>query len=884
VEAADWNSIKNLYEAARQLPAEAREALLRASGASPGVLVEVRSLLAVLDAAADFIETPALASLSADDKAEVAEELGLEVPLMGTRIGPYDIERELGRGGMGVVYQARRVDGEYRQIVAIKVVRAGMDSAAVLRRFRAERQILATLIHPNIARLLDGGRLPDGRPYLVLEYVNGTPITTFCDDRQLPLPARLALFCGACAAVDHAHQAQVIHRDIKPGNILVTADGTPKLLDFGIAKLLTPGDSEGADLTHTLGRVLTPEYAAPEQVRGDPVSVATDVYALGVVLHELLTGRRPRHDAPAPAAEASRPSTIASTGLEDTAAVSAARATSPTKLAQALRGDLDAIVLTAIRHDPSERYPSAHHLADDVERYLHGRPIAARKYGWRYGVARFIRRHRTAVVAVGVAIGAGTAATLWQGYEADRERARAVQLLQEARDLAGTLLFDDDDAAPGAIVARERLVTRALTTLDRLADQATDDVALQRQLAAAYVRIGDVQSRLHGPNLGDTAGALHSYARAKDIGARLVRAHETDPDLRLDLAVSEIRLGDAVGKMGRAADALEQYRTALSQIAQVVAADPSSVRGRDELSRAHRMVGQALLKAGDLDGALARFDEARTIREHLVAEHPANLKYRRDLGAVHQSIGFTRTEQEDHEGALRSYQTFLTMARAVAAAAPDDPVMRRHLMQGYWWTGIGWGGVGNARESLRHLARAFEIAQAAWRADPRNVQARNDLADAYMERGNAHSLAGTLPAALADYRDAIVHYRAIADSDPTNRHAPRQVQYTAQHLAAAQAAAGNRRGALATYRDTVKALTTLSAADPTNAELQLDLVRSHRRIAELLLRDRAAADAIAALTEARRLLEPLARRFPTNRRIERDLAWVVGQTSGRRSP
>lgn len=868
MDSTEWDHIKDLYHAARRLPAEAREAMLCASGASAVVLGEVRSLLEVLDAASDFIETPALASLSADDKADVAEELGLELSLVGTRIGPYDIDRELGRGGMGVVYQARRADGEYQQVVAIKVVRGGMDSAAVLRRFRAERQILATLTHPNIARLLDGGRMPDGRPYLVLEYVDGIPITNFCDDRQLPIPARLALFCGACAAVEHAHQALVIHRDIKPGNILVTADGTPKLLDFGIAKLLTPGDSDGAPLTHTQGRMLTPEYAAPEQARGDPVSVATDVYALGVVLHELLTGRRPQNDASGPAGEASRPSAVV----------------------RALRGDLDAIVLTAIRHDPSERYPSALHLADDVDRFLTGRSIAARTYGWRYRAGRFIRRHRVAAVAIciaGVAITAGFAAVSWHRYEADRERARAGQLLQEARELAGTLLLDADDAGAGvsgAIVARERLVTRALTALDRLASQAVDDVALQRQLAVAYIRIGDVQSRLHGPNLGDTAAARDSYARARDTGRRLVDAHKADPDLRLDLAVSEMRLGDVVGKMGRAAEALGQYQAALTLIAQVVAADPSSMRGRDELSRAHRMVGQALLKSGDLDGALARFQEARQIREQLVVERPVELAFRRDLGSVHQSIGFVRTEQEDYAGALRSYQTFLTLARAVAEAAPNDPVMRRHLMKGHWWTGFGWSSVGNAEQSLRHHDQAFEIAADTWRADPRNVQARNDLADAYMERGNARALARNLHAAIADYRDAILHYRAVGEADPTNSHARRQVQYTAQHLAAAQATAGNRVSALATYRDTVVALTTLSAADPANAELQLDLARSYRRIAELRLRDRASADAVAALTEARRLLEPLAGRFPTNRKIERDLAWVLARMPGSRRP
>jgi serine/threonine protein kinase len=365
----------------------------------------------------------------------------------GERLGPYEVERLVGRGGMGSVFLARRADGQFDQQVAIKVLRRDAAGEEPRRHFLAERQILARLSHPNIARVFDGGLTAGGRPYLVMEYVEGTPIDRFCDARRLGIRERLLLFSAVCGAVHYAHRNMVIHRDLKPGNILVTADGRPKLLDFGVAKLLAAGD-EGATLTRTWWLPMTPDYASPEQVRGDPVTTASDVYALGVLLYELLSGHRPHQFGRRAPAEILRvlsevepvPPSHAIMTVEEgegqkgefarvtPKGVAWARSTDPRTLERRLKGDLDTIVLKALRKEPERRYGGAGDLAADIERYLEGRPVAARPDTVGYRLAKFVRRHRaaTAVAATILLSLAGIAATMAvQAHLVARERDRA---------------------------------------------------------------------------------------------------------------------------------------------------------------------------------------------------------------------------------------------------------------------------------------------------------------------------------------------------------------------------------------------------------------------------------------------------------------------------
>ena len=471
----EWRKVEELLDAALELGLGERRRLLdEACAGAPELRREVEELLACEGPTDGFLDAPALA-LSADffDDETPGEARA------GQTIGRYRIVREIGRGGMGAVYLAERADGEFEQRVALKVVRRSFADTDLARRFRQERQILASLNHPNVARLLNGGVSSDGEPYLVMEYVEGARIDDYCDSRNLSTEERLRLFVEVCRGVSYAHQHLVVHRDIKPSNILVTPEGTPKLLDFGIAKLVLPQEEAGAGLTLTGAHAMTPDYASPEQVRGLPVTTATDVYSLGVLLYELLTGRRPYRLTTGTAAEVARavceeeperPSRAAAQfGLEwgrgdggtrgrgdggkETAASDIAPSphrplsSSPphhvspspkpaTRNPKLLRGDLDNVVLMAMRKEPQRRYASVAQLAEDVRRHLEGRPVAARKDTLGYRASKFVRRNRVGVAAASlvlVALVAGIVATAWQARRARGEARVAAQERDRAR-------------------------------------------------------------------------------------------------------------------------------------------------------------------------------------------------------------------------------------------------------------------------------------------------------------------------------------------------------------------------------------------------------------------------------------------------------------------
>ncbi|MCM3878095.1 MAG: serine/threonine protein kinase, partial [Thermoanaerobaculia bacterium] len=427
-----WRDVQRLFHEALERPRAERAAFVSGAAAGDAELeAEVASLLASADTDEGFLETPARPPP--------------ETPR--SRIGPYDVVREIGHGGMGTVFLAMRADEQFKKRVAIKVVRRGMDTEAVLRRFRQERQILAGLDHPNIARLLDGGNTEDSLPYLVMEYVEGEPVTTWCERRGIGVREKIALYRTICAAVHFAHQNLVVHRDLKPGNILVAEDGAPKLLDFGVAKLLNPEVSgQTLDLTGASVRVFTPEYASPEQIRGERITTATDVYALGVLLHEILTGRRP--------------------------------STEPGRTKRTLPPDLDTIVGMATHPEPARRYASAEQLSEDLRRYLEGLPVKARRDTLSYRTGRFLSRHKTGAAAaalVVLSLVGGILATARQARIARAERARADRRFEDVRRLASSFLFEFHDSIrnlPGSTPARELLVRRALEYLGTLSKEA----------------------------------------------------------------------------------------------------------------------------------------------------------------------------------------------------------------------------------------------------------------------------------------------------------------------------------------------------------------------------------------------------------------------------
>ncbi len=488
MESERWRKVEELYHSAAEMPESRRSAFLREACVGDESLGnEVKSLLAYQNKAEGFIEMPAI-EVAARILAQGPnlEEDSAAVPA-GRIVSRYRILEKIGTGGMGDVYRAARADGQFTKEVAIKFVRGGFDTAFVLQRFRNERQILASLDHPNIAHLLDGDTTDDGIPYLVMELVKGTPIDQYCDSHHLNVTQRLQLFRDVCSAVQYAHQRLVIHRDLKPSNILVTEAGIPKLLDFGIAKILDP--AAGAETT--LAHPMTPEYASPEQIRGEPITTATDVYSLGVVLYHLLSGHSPYLRDTKSAHELARaicdrdparPSTVilktekarveGKSVLTPEEAASS-RGESPAKLRRRLAGDLDDITLMALRKEPNQRYGSVERFAEDIRNHLEGRPVNASKGSGNYRARKFVMRHRVgaaATAAIVLALAGGIGATLHQARIArkqaeiaGRERARAEKRFNDVRQLSDSLIFDVHDAiqnlpgsTPAQVAARSR--------------------------------------------------------------------------------------------------------------------------------------------------------------------------------------------------------------------------------------------------------------------------------------------------------------------------------------------------------------------------------------------------------------------------------------------
>ena len=685
-----FQQCEELFHAAAALPGPERaEFLERACVHDPGLRVEVERLLAAHARAGDFIASPAIAG--------AVDWLPSEETWSGRRIGPYRVLKEIGRGGMGAVYLAERADGQYEQRVALKLIKRGMDTEQVLARFRSERQILASLDHPNIARLLDGGSTDEGVPFFAMEYIEGEPIDAYVERQGLSVEDRIQLFLHVCGAVAYAHQHLVVHRDIKPLNILVTPEGTPKLLDFGIAKVLHDG-ADDATSTVTGMRLLTPEYASPEQVEGQHATTASDVYALGVVLYELLTGRSPyrlRSRAPL--------DVVAAVRTTDPERPSVAGSTE--KLRRRLRGDLDVILLTALRKEPARRYPSVEQFGGDLRRHLDGLPVRARPDTFRYRAGKFVRRNRGGVAAAAIvmlALVGGTVATAWQAREARAAQARAERRFADVRRLANAVLFDYHDAIKdlrGARPVRERLIRDALGYLDNLAQEAHGDPSLQRELAGAYKRWGDLQSG--GPGApSDIDGAARSYAKAVGMLDALLRADSANAQVRRDAASAELALGKIVWERGDLTAALEHAERARGLLEPLVAAAPDDTGLRLQLSSAIDRLGEISLEAGDIAGSLGYH---RAGLERLESAPAAELRrplVRYQLSVAYGHLADAQSEAADLAGALESHRRSIGLRTELAKEFPENATYADNLATARYYLATTLGKLGRWTEAL----------------------------------------------------------------------------------------------------------------------------------------------------------------------------------------
>jgi non-specific serine/threonine protein kinase/serine/threonine-protein kinase len=785
--------------------------------------------------------------------------------LVGPRIGPFTLIREIGSGGMGTVHLAVRSADEFRQRVAIKVLKRGMDTHAIIRRFRNERQILASLQHPHIASLLDGGTTSDGLPYFAMEYVEGHRIVEYCDSRNLDTNARLELFRKVCSAVQYAHQNLVIHRDIKPANVLVTWDGTPKLLDFGIAKLLDPAlAGETVAATAVGGQLMTPDYASPEQVRGEAVTTATDVYSLGVLLYELLTGRLPYRLTSRSPAEIARvvcdsvpipPSTAVTQQLDGASAVSAANAdpeatgapaekpaVDADRLRRRLAGDLDTIVLKALSKEPWRRYASVDQFSEDLRRHMAGLPVIARKDTFGYRAVKFVQRNRlavTAAVLVFLALVAGIVGTAWQARVASRERLRAEQRFNDVRQLANAFLFDVHDAIedlPGSTPARRVLVSKALEYLDKLARDAGGTPDLQRELATAYVKVGDVQGRPLTPNLGDTVGALASYRKAVALYEALESATPSDAATRRGLATAYLRLSEVLSSTAETGEALSVARKALTlqrEIGEAAAGGDSAVPAdlRRDLVVSYGRVADLLSATGDTKGSLEHRRTAVALMESLAATAPGDAVNEGQLAMAYQKLANSLGNPNypnigDTEGALEQLERSAAIYRTLIATRSTNATLRRNLAVVNSNTADVLLALERRIEALARQREAQAEFQALADADPTNVAARNDLAISLTKIAEMLDAEGQNAEAVRQFQAAIDIHLKLAAADPNNSTWKLELASDYNRLATIQAKHFEREPALANHSRAVEMVRELRDANPENVELSVAVALS----------------------------------------------------------
>ena len=848
-----WARIEELLSAALELPREERQAFLRrACGPDQALLHEVGELIRQHEREPGFLERP-LPSLLAVD----ADEGSGEEP---RQIGPYRIVRTLGRGGMGQVWLAEREAPGFRQQVALKVLRRGLDTDDLLARFRDERQILARLVHPNIARLLDVGATDEGLPYFVMEYVAGSPLVEFCRDRALGVRERIRLFRTVCSAVQYAHRNLIVHRDLKPGNILVEEDGTPKLLDFGIAKIVDPGADDtdsGAGLTRADVRVLTPGYSAPEQIRGEPITTACDVYALGVLLYELLAGRHPYRVEGASRREMER------WALEvDPPPPSLALAPGKRALRRELEGDLDTIVLAAIRKEPETRYDSVLALSEDLERHLSGLPVRARPATLLYGTMKFVRRNRVplgvaAVVFLTLAASTGVAlqqrrVAREQSARVTRERDKALQVRSFLLEMFGTT--GPDQPSGDTVTARQLLDRRAATLDEAYPDDPEMRAEIMHVLAEGYDQLGLIEPaetlaresletrrelfadahpdvavslNLVGWLLqerGELAAAQEHLEEAVAMGRR-VFPPEGDPHLARALN----DLGAVLEARGSYERAAELYRESLQM--------RRSLQGEEQVGVAVTTSNLAavLYRKGDLDEAVAMAQAAVDLfRRVLGPDHQRTLIVQSNLAAMQSARG-------DHESAARQHRELLERRRRLFGprhpSVPFSMTMLAHALEA----------MGNSAEAEALLDEALGL--------QREIRGplHPDLASTLRVRGDVKLRSGRHADALEDYRAALEMVRGLAG--PESPQVPLLLGRSAQALEGL----GGIEAAERSYRDAARIAAALG-------EEYAQALDSRLAVVEFLLRSGRRREAEAELVGVERILEGGADADPAIRR------------------
>jgi eukaryotic-like serine/threonine-protein kinase len=886
-----WQQIKGVLDQALDLAPSERAALLdRVCATDSSLRKEVEVLLASdEEAGAEFLN-----EIRGLDLGPTVDPYGNSATIpatpahnwIGRRIGPYKIVEQIGVGGMGEVYRAFRADDQYKKQVALKVVRGGQDSTFVVSRFRNERQILASLDHPNIARLHDGGTTEDGVLYFVMELIEGQPIDQYCIQHELSVPELLGIFLQVCSAVQYAHQRLIIHRDIKPGNILVASDGTPKLLDFGIAKILdTDAVAGGLEPTLTVFRVLTPGYASPEQVKGEPITTASDVYSLGVVLYELLTGRHPYRGLNSTPQEISRavcevepekPSSVVrrrettenrreSRGLATTGK-SLDDATE--KRRKLLRGDLDNIVLMALRKDPQRRYVSVEQLAEDIRRHLGNLPVLARNDTIRYRTSKFVTRHRAGVTAAAVVLVtllAAIAITARQAQIARRERARAEQRFNDVRTLANSLIFEIHDSIqnlPGATVPRKLLLDRALQYLDSLARESSGDASLQRELAAGYLRIGAIQGSTLDASLGKSEDALASYKKAVAIREVVAKADPRNVSDQLNLAIARRSLARMLDSAGRPG-AREQDNDALAITGRLVQLGNAGLDVQAERSIEYELLSDIQSGAGDQAGALDSMKKSFAISQEIFKEHPQDRKLQHAAAIGNVKVARALSDMGSRTEALQFYRTGLDLFESLAKDQTDAR-SRRELAVATYFLSDTLRMNGDAVEALAANRRAFAIIDSMAKADPQNATLQLDHAGAHAAIGIDLVILGSYVEAEAMLRKAIQLYQEVLARNHADQQAPHYIGTTEIWLGEAFSKEGKTQAALDSNQKGIANLDAphLDAPQNDDPDARAEVAIGYVRLGKALARLGRTEEAAGSYRKALAITEPLTKANP----------------------
>jgi eukaryotic-like serine/threonine-protein kinase len=873
-----WRRVEQIFFEAAELQGADREAFLdQECGPDAEMRAEVLALLASDEQAAGFVE--------GNFQNAIVEFAATEEPRT-LRAGPYLLTKLLGSGGMGDVYLATRDDGQYAGEVAVKLVRKGMDTDFFFQRFKRERQALARLKHPNIARLLDSGTAEDGSPYIVMELVDGIPVNHYCHTHNLDFRGILTLFRQICDAVAHAHRNFIVHRDLKPGNIFIEANGVPKLLDFGICKILL--NEPGVTLTLETSNPLTPDYASPEQVAGDPITIASDIYSLGAVLYDLLARARPH------IIEKLTPQAIAKAVCEDEV-VAPSRAAKDPALARQLRGDLDTILLKALQKDPRRRYASVEAFSEDLRRVLDNEPVLARPDTALYRTSKFLRRNRNLTAAAALLIATLSAGVVAYAGQAARARATAA----ESRSLASAILFDIHDQIrdlPGALQARQNIVKIGLSYLDRMSGHAGSDASFRTDLAAAYLRMGEILGGVAGSYTGDTAKALESFRHALstlqpvanspqaiplrmqlhrrigqlldargdklsvrefDSGIAAAPSSTTDPKLLSELAALYSAKALTLRKLEQRVPALDAANQASSLYSRLVAQSPSDIQLRAAQAANTAAVGTLERSFNQLPDARRNLELAAGQWDQIAQLSPTNVPFQRNRMLAYSHLGDLLGNPNfpnlgDAPAAQKSFDEMLAAARQLYTNNPGD--QGSTIDYGMALGRVASMPLGSPESRLEKFAHSTRLLESAIRRDPSDKVIPMNLAS-YRE------IEGDFLSSLARHAEAAQSWRAalhILDRSDSQLPSAVRVRITCLGKLALQSAqSGNPAPALSLARQALSVAEKSANANTASVPILMQPPRAWAALGEvhLLLGNKpdAAAWLTRALEEMRRL-------------------------------